>query len=289
MPCKQDRPPENKMRTIVRGLLSMALLLFLPALAAAQSLPVSVTVSGNTANVRIGAVGAVVADMTLSFDDASGLSPAALGISAETINLSSAALLARLPAGSLTSIPSSLPLMITVEPPTLGGLSQRRLVHVEVHTHALAYSAGSPFRLFKAQLGGPFRDITESVLPGSVRTRGTTPGWSQFILVADLRPTRTVIAEKIAYLRAQLDFLSATEADPLRAYLAIAEQAVADSRFADASVALDSFTARVSARAGSTIPDLWRAARDTRNSAGELLAGANTLAFSIGYLRDFGN
>lgn len=277
------------MRTIVRGLVSMALLLFLPALAAAQSLPVSVTVSGNTANVRIGAVGAVVADMTLSFDDASGLSPSALGISAETVSLSSAALLARLPAGSLTSIPASLPLMITVEPPALGGLAQRRLVHVEVHTHALTYSAGSPFRLFKAQLGGPFRDITESVLPGSVRTRGTTPGWSQFIILADLRPTRSVIAEKFAYLRTQLDFLPAAEADPLRAYLTLAEQAVADSRFADASLALDSFTARVSTRAGVTIPDLWRAARDTRNSAGELLAGANTLGFSIGYLRDFGS
>lgn len=279
------------MRKIVRGFLSLGLivLLAIPALSAAQSLPVSVTVSGNTANVRIGAIGAVVADMTLSFDDASGLTPAALGISAETVSLSSAALLSRLPDGTMTSIPSSLPLMITVEPPTLGGLSQRRLVHVEVHTHALSYTAGSPFRLFKAQLGGPFRDITESVLPGSVRTRGTTPGWSQFIIVADLRPSATVIAEKFAYLRTQLDFLPASEADPLRAYLSVAELAVADERFADASIALDSFTARVSARAGTSIPDLWRATRDTRNSAGELLAGANTLSFSIGYLRDFGS
>jgi hypothetical protein len=52
---------------------------------------------------------------------------------------------------------------------------------------------------------------------------------------------------------------------------------------------MDSFSARVSTRAGTYIPDVWRAARDVNNSAGELLAGANTLVFSIGYLRDFGH
>jgi hypothetical protein len=51
---------------------------------------------------------------------------------------------------------------------------------------------------------------------------------------------------------------------------------------------MDSFSARVSARAGSAIPDTWRAARDLHNSAGELLAGANTLVFSIGFKRDYG-
>lgn len=278
------------MRKFVRGflLMGMALLMAAPTFSMAQSLPVSVTVSGNTANVRIGAIGAVVADVTLSFDDASGLTPAALGISAEMVDISNPALLARLPDGALTAIQSSFPLMITVEPPTLGGLSQRRLVHVEVHTHALPYTAGSPLRLFKAQLGGQFRDITESILPGSVRTRGSTPGWSQFIVVADLRASRSVVAEKFAYLRSQLDALPASEADPLRAYLDVAETAVTNSQFADAMAALDSFTARVSARSGTAIPDLWRATRDTRNSAGELLSGASTLGFSIGFLRDFG-
>ena len=279
------------MRKFVRGflLMGMALLIAAPSISLAQSLPVSVTVSGNTANVRIGAAGATVADVTLSFDDASGLTPAALGISAEMVDISNPTLLARLPGGALTALQSSFPLMITVEPPTLGGLSQRRVVHVEVHTHALPYTAGSPLRLFKAQLGGQFRDITDGVLPGSVRTRGSTPGWSQFIVVADLRASGSVIAEKFTYLRNHLDALPAAEADPLRAYLNVAETAVANSRFADAMAALDSFTARVSARSGSAIPDLWRATRDTRNSAGELLSGASTLGFSIGYLRDFGS
>ena len=280
------------MSTIVRGLflsLLAAVALAASAPAAAQSLPVAVDVSGKVATVRIGDPSAPLADLTLDFDDASGLTPAALGVSAQLVSLSDPTLLARFPAGSLTAIPSALPLMITVEPPKLGGLVQRRLVHIELHTHALPYTAASPLRLFKAQLGGSFRDITESVKPGSVRTRGTSPGWSQFVVVADLRPTRTVIAEKFAALRASLDAVSASEAAPLRADLDACEAAVADNRFDDAAVALDSFVARASARAGVAIPDTWRATRDVRNLAGELLSGASTLGYSIGVLRDLGS
>lgn len=285
------------MSTIVRGLfLSLSLLVAALAGAAdarAQSspvtLPVAVDIAGNIATVRIGNPAAPLADLTLDFDDATGLTPAALGIGAQLVPLTDPTLLARFPAGSLTAIPSALPLMITVEPPRLGGLVQRRLVHVELHTHALPYTTASPLRLFKAQLGGKFRDITESVRPGSVRTRGTTPGWSQFVVVADLRPTQQVVAEKFAALSATLDAVAPAEAAPLRTELDACQQAVDDGRFEDASVALDSFVARVSARAGSAIPDTWRATRDTRNLAGELLSGASTLGFSIGVLRDVGN
>lgn len=269
-------------------LLALTLLAATSTGAAAQALPVEVNVSGNVATVRIGPTGNPVADLTLSFDDVNGLSASSLGISAELVNITDPGLLARLPGAAQTALSSGFPVMITVEPPAAGGLSQRRLVHVEVHTHALTYSAGSPLRLFKAQLGAPFRDITESVLPGSVRTRGTSPGWSQFVIVADLRPSSAVIAEKFSYLRNQLGFLPSVESAPLLDYLSLAEQSVAQGKFDDAAVALDSFTARVSSRAGVQIPDLWRATRDTRNSAGELLAGANTLSFSIGFLRDFG-
>jgi hypothetical protein len=284
--------PENEMSTIVRGLflsLSALCALAIAPVTSAQSLPVAVDIAGNIATVRIGDPAAPLADLTLDFDDATGLSPAALGISAQLVSLSDPTLLARFPAGSLTAIPSALPLMITVEPPKAGGLVQRRLVHIELHTHALPYTTASPLRLFKAQLGGSFRDITESVRPGSVRTRGTSPGWSQFVVVADLRSTRGVIAGKFANLRDSLDALSAAEAAPLRVSLNACEAAVDDGRFDDAALALDSFVARVSARAGTAIPDTWKATRDVRNLAGELLSGASTLNFSIGVLRDVGS
>jgi hypothetical protein len=276
------------MQSVVR-ILAIALLVLLPATSAhAGSLPVQVSVGTNSAAVRIGTATAPLADLNLQFDSATGLTVANLGIKAETINVGDPALLARLPS-SLTSIPGALPLLVTIEPPVSGTLSQRRVTHVELHTHALPYVAGSPLRLFKAQLGGPFRDITESVQPGSVRTRGTTPGWSQFLVLVDVRPTGSVITEKFAYLQAQLNLLSPTEKAPLQVHLNNAQSAVAAGDYAGAAVALDSFRARVAQRSGTYIPDVWRSARDVHNSAGELLAAANTLDFSIGFLRDFGH
>lgn len=274
--------------TLAWKLFAATALLLVSSLASAQSVPVSVTVSGDTATVTVGSGSVPLADLTLSFDDASGLSASSLGISAQLVGLTDAALLARLPNLSLTQLDPAFPLLITIEPPTLGGLSFHRSVRVEVHTHALSYAPGSSFRLFKAPLGGAFRDITDEVAPGSVRARGTTGGFSQFLVLPDLRATDAVVAQKIAWLRARIDLLPATEQAAFDLLLDEAETAVAGEDYADAIAALDNFRSRATTRAGLYLGDQWRAARDLDNHAGELIAGAATLKFSVAYLRDFG-
>ncbi|GAB6197553.1 DUF6689 family protein [Lysobacter xanthus] len=273
-------------RVLVRWF-SLALLLLAAPLAAAQSLPVQVAVNGNVATVVIGSTSAPVADMTLAFDSPHGLTPSSLGVSAQLVSLSDPGLLARLP-GTLATIDSSFPLLVTVEPPA-GGLSFDRLVRVEIHTHALAYTYGTSYRLFKAPLGGAFRDITTEVAQGSVRARGTTGGFSQFLILADVRRTGDVANEKLERLRTRIATLPASEAAPLEAYRAAAAQAVADGRYDDALASLDALAARVDARAGTAIPDLWVAGGGGNNTAGELLAGVGTAKFSIAYLRNFGH
>ena len=277
----------KQLQPFLRAGALFGLLLAADTVCAAQ-LPVNVTVSGNVATVQIGVLSNPIADMTISFDNSSGLTAASLGVSANTVNVADPALLARLPSASLTSIPSAFAVLITVEPPASGGLSFRRQAHIEVHTHALAYTAGTPLRVFKAPLNGSFRDITSDVAPGSVRTRGTTGGWSQMLVVTDLRPSSTVIADKIAWLRTQLTLISASERAPLSSLLDNVETSVANKQYANAIASLDAFRARVSARAGTFISDQWRATRDLTNSAGELLSGADTLRYSIGFLRDYG-
>lgn len=262
-------------------------LLLMPVAGFAQLLPVAVDVTPDSAAVRIGHPLHPLAEMNLVFDDASGLSAAALGVQAETVMPSAPALLARLPS-SLTTVTSKLPVLVTVEPPSLGGLAFQRRVHVDVHTHLLNYSAGSRLRLFKAPLAGEFRDITTSVEPGSVRTRGTTGGFSQFLVLLDTRPTGLVIDEKIAWLRDQLDALPASEAASIEFRLQQVETALAASDYPAAIVAVDRAKARVSSRAGTYIADDWAAGSGLVNSTGELLSGLDTLAFSIGFLRDYG-
>lgn len=263
--------------------------ILLAALLGAQSARASidVAVAGNQATAQI-EVGGLDVELILSFDDASNLSASALNISAETVSPTDLALLARLPSASLTSLPSALPLLITVEPPAGSGFALRNTVRVEVHTHALPYSAGSHFRLFKAPLGGSFRDITDEIAPGSVRARGTTGGFSQFLVLVDIRTTSSVIAEKLQALQQRANAAPLPLASTLQSRLTAVSQALAQGQHANALAALDQFRADVSAAAGSGIGNHWTPSQRDGNVAGDLLAGASSLRFSIGFLRDWG-
>ena len=274
--------------TWLRSILVGAALLSTSGMVLAQPLPVSVNASGNTANVVIGLPGQTLADVSLVFADASGLNVSSLGISAERISLSDPALLARLPDAGLMLPNAALPLLITIEPPSLGGLSFRDTGRIEVHTHALAYTVGSSYRLLKAQLGGKFHDITDEVAQGSVRARGTYGGFSQFLIVADLRASSDVINAKIGALRVRVAALPAGERPAFSVLLDDAENAIAASDYAAALVAIDAFRGRADSRGGQHLANVWRATRDVDNQAGELAAGAATLRFSVAYLRDFG-
>lgn len=274
--------------TIVSRLLLASALLLGSRAAAAQSLPVSVDAAGNVATARIGNVDNPIAELTLTFDDASNLSPASLGVSAKLVDITDPILLSRLPDLQMTRLDSALPLLITIEPPATGGLRFRRTGRFELHTHALSYSIGSNYRVLKAPVGGNFHDTTEEIAQGSVRASSRYGGFSQFLVVADLRQTGVVVAEKISNLRARVATLPASERPPFSAQLDAIETAVANQDFASAIAGVDLISQRALARAGNGLADEWRATRDADNQAGELLAGAATLKFSVAYLRDYG-
>jgi hypothetical protein len=256
---------------------------------AGSLLPVDITVAGNTASVEVQLADVTLAELNLAFDDASALTPSSLGVTAQLVSLTDPLLRLRLPNLGLQTPLSALPLLLTVEPPDADGLNFRNTVRAEIHTHLLPYVAGSRLRIFKAPLGGQFKDITDEVAPGSVRTRGTTGGFSQFLILVDLRSTSSVIAAKIAQLRALTATLPLATRAPLDAAIDDAEDAVADARWADAIAAVDSLRAQVSAAAGTTIPNLWSTSNRNGNTAGNLLGDASSLKFSIGFRRDYGN
>jgi hypothetical protein len=278
----------SAMSTVLTRWLATTALLLASSAATAQSLPVSVAVAGNVATVQVGDPLTPLAEVTLTFDDATGLTASSLGLSARLVDVSDPTLLARLPDPSLTRLDSALPLMITVEPPANGGLRFRRSGRFELHTHALAYSLGSNFRVLKAPVGGKFRDTTEEIAQGSVRARSRYGGFSQFLVVSDLRQSSTVIAEKIASLRARVSTLPASEQPAFNADLDAVESALASSNYANALTAVDLISQQALAHDGNGLLDEWRATRDADNQVGELLAGAATLKFSIAYLRDYG-
>lgn len=267
--------------------MSLLLLGLCSQLATAQTLPVQVDVAGDVATARIGNPMNPLAELTLTFEDASGLSPASLGISAQLVSLNDPVLLARLPS-NLTSLQSALPLLVTIEPPASGGLSFRRTGRFELHTHALPYITGSSLRVLKAPVGGSFRDVTEEIAQGSVRARSRYGGFSQFLVVLDVRETSAVVAEKTTWLRARVATLPPAERPVFDAQIDAVQAAVAGADYDTAIAAAQDIADRAHARAGTHLAEEWRATRDADNQAGELIAGALTLRFSLAYLRDFG-
>ncbi|HET9767882.1 MAG TPA: DUF6689 family protein [Thermoanaerobaculia bacterium] len=263
----------------------LALAALLPTAAAAQLLPAGpkVTIDGNRATVTL-AAGGVSVDLAITFEQVVGLNAANLGISARV--LSPAELAGRLPDGALTSLPAGFPLMVTVEPPSSGGLSFSGVAAIEVHTHDLSFTADSPLRLFKAPIGGAFADVTESMGMGSYRARGSSGGFSQFLILADLRSDSAVVEQKLDQLDAA--FTRGAGAMPpavrnvLQGSLGSIRSAWDGGDVRGAIAAAEDFAAAVKAAADAgSVPNVWRSARDLDNVAGNLRAAAATLRFSL--------
>jgi hypothetical protein len=256
-------------------------LLVLVGLFSAQAwAQVVVTVSGNQAVAQIDLLG-IGADFSLTFDQPQNLSVSSLGLKANLVDPLDPALRARLPDSRL-GVPLALPLMISVEPPADGGLAFSNVVQVELHTHRLPYSASSPLRLYTAHQGGKFYDITDDIRSGSVRVRGRTGDFSDFLILVDPIPLTESADDKYAFLEASvLAVPDAAVRGQLQSDLAASRSAFAAGNYATARTALDTFEARVRSNAGTAVPNRWRAARDLDNVAGDLLTEAGSLRYTL--------
>lgn len=275
----------------MRKILSCLLLLLAAALPAAGQLATVLpplgqgitnwTVTDDLVNLVVSLPGGLGGDLSLIFEDATRLNLLSLGISARLVNPNDPALLARMPSG----VTPGLPVLLRIEPPPIGGLTFSGITTLEIHTLNLHYTTGCPLRLFSAPLGGPFRDITTSMGAGSYRARGSSGGFSEFLIVSDLRPVDQVITDKLDRLEQMLDGYTAlvpgTLYDDLEERLEDIRTAHAQGDTEEAIQEVDGFLAAVQQNAGTTIPNVWRAARDLQNVAGYLRAGAMTLRFSL--------
>lgn len=245
----------------------------------------SVTISGNTVHAGISLPGILGTELVLQFENAQNLTASNLGICARLLTLTELLTInARLPdegLGGLLQLP--LPLIITVEPPQTGTLSFTNTYRAEIHTDLLGFTIDSPYRLYKSPHGGTFYDITSEVAQGSVRTRGNTGGFSDFIVVLDLVPSVDHASDKYDYLAARIQnaALGPKLHAQLASDLAASRTAFDAANYTSALSFLDSFEARVRLKAGAGIPNVWRAQRDLDNVAGDLIGYSDSLRFSI--------
>jgi hypothetical protein len=273
---------------------------------------VSVSIAGNQAIAQIALPEgnpSVTAQVTITFDTPVNLSADELNLSAELVDPNDTALQARLPGcvpATCVAIDPAFPLLVTVEPlavPWLfssgfeatdsatGLLGFLNTYEIEIHTSNLDCSAagsGAPclttvYRLFKAPVGGDFLDYTDAIDKGSVRARGRDGAFSQFLIVADTRPTLIVEADKA--LRLELRILAAPLDDllsgDLLATLNAVKSAVLVLVYAAAIAQLETLIATVQAHAGVDIANVWSADHGVVNDAGEILGLAQTLRYTL--------
>jgi len=261
----------------------LVLILFLCAtLPAAGQLLVNPTINGNSISVSISLpLGLGGADVSLGFEQVTGLSLANLGLGVQLVNPLSPSLRARLP----TSVGPALPVILRIEPPTGGTLAFHGVAFVDFHTTLLHYVPGTRLRLFSAPLGGPFEDVTAEMGSGSYRARATKGGFSELLIVWDLRTVDQVIADKFGRLEDLLDdyesSMPGSVYDDLEDLVEDAHTAYTGGSTAAAIAEIDDFLDLVEAHSGTDIPDVWRAARDVDNVAGYLRGAATTLRFSL--------
>ncbi|NNF15627.1 MAG: hypothetical protein HKN70_02715 [Gammaproteobacteria bacterium] len=164
----------------------------------------------------------------------------------------------------------------------------RGTASVSIHTHNLPYAPGTPLRLFKAEHGGDFFDITERTSSGSYRVRGSGGEFSEFMIVADVRPTATKVLDKFSKLSGLLSThqssIDSTLHGALTTLLASAQADYNTNGFAAAIEALAEFDATIKKATGGEIPDAWRPRGDLTNVAGQLRAVSGTLRYSLSLL-----
>ena len=240
-------------------------------------------VAQNTVTARIELPGNITADLELQFEQALGLNAESIGLSARLIDPTDLNITSRLP--SSVGVPVAFPILITIDPSPSGPLAFSGIVSINLHTHNLTYTPNSPLRLFSAETGKAFQDITASTGLGSYRTGANKGGFSEFLIAADVRPVDTVISDKFQRLQAKLDGNAKSIAGGVLATLQSSLAAARDAYLANdalgASERIREFADAVKKNSGASIPDVWRSTRDVVNVAGELRSGASTLKFSL--------
>ncbi len=241
------------------------------------------TISGNELTARIELAGGVAADLTITFENVVGLNANALALSATLVDPSDLTLLSRLPGGA--SIPAGFPVVVRVDPTGSSALSFEGVYRLSLYTHNLTLGANSPLRLYRAPQGGAFGDMTGYLQAGSVRAGGSGPGFSEFLIVADVQSIDSVIAGKFDALQGQLtansDSMPPAVAADLQQRLNQARAAYDSGALAAAIDGISGFADQVKSQSGAAIPNVWRANGGPANVAGLLRSGADTLKFSL--------
>ena len=189
--------------------------------------------------------------------------------------------------GNTQQIDAAFPVRVTVEPPAGCGLAFRNGYDVEIDTPNLVYVPDSKYRFMKAPIGQTFQYVTGAVTSGSVRSRGSSGGFSEFVLISDNAPQYAPDCNnEYDYIEGRLRAasLSPTARRTLEVDLARSRAAYDAGDFATAIALLAPFEGHCVEYAGEGLPNQWRSTRDLDNVEGDIVGRSDNLRFLMGRL-----
>ena len=193
----------------------------------------------------------------------------------------------RLPDPANQAIDPALPLRVTIEPPVGCGLAFKDDYDAEFDATNLTWVAQSPYRLMKAPIGDSFVDITAEVTPGSVRSRGCSGTFSEFVMVVDSvqdYANEAIAAYADLGLALNDNALGPTARSTLKSDHGVSQAAFVAGNYAEAIARLDDLKAHCGVLGGPALPNAWRSARDLVNLEGELVSKTGHVRFLLGRL-----
>ena len=257
---------------------------------AAASVTTTITSRTSTSQVTLPLPGggSYTADVTIEFDNPQKLSASCLNVTADILSPTERADVAsRMPVSGL-AVDDDFPVRITISPPAGCGLAFDNQYEIEIHTDDLSFTPyTSPYRLYKAPVGGAFHDITSSVTQGSVRVRGRGGAFSEFVIVGDSTSYASNASAAYDALASELSSTSIASnvRAPLMAEVTASRTAFNSADYATALADLAPFEDDVAAVAGTSIPNKWQAAPPALdNVTGELMSLSGVLHFYLGRL-----
>lgn len=246
--------------------------------------PSSVSISGNTLQAKLQVTGLIAVDLVVEFENSIGLSADNIDISATLVDVNSSSVTNRLDSTEIQAIPS-FPVIVSISPKAASGFGFEGLASVEIYTKAVDYNAAMPARLFRSHDNGKFEDITTMVSAGSIRARGNTGSFSDFMILLDQRSDADMLEDTFTQLNQlfnlQAELISPILATSLQTGLNSLQQALIIANYTTALEVTEELIDITQNASGDEISNVWRSSNDLINMQGELLTYLKTLRYSL--------
>ncbi|MFT6898032.1 MAG: hypothetical protein ACJA13_002448 [Paraglaciecola sp.] len=246
--------------------------------------PTTVSINDNTLQAKLHVTALITVDLVVEFENSIGLSTDSIDISATLVDINSNTVTNRLTAAGIKAIPS-FPVIISISPKASSGFGFEGLASVEIYTKSVDYNAAMPARIFRSHANGNFEDITSMVSPGSIRARGNTGSFSDFMILLDERSNTDILDDTFSQLNQLFNhhnqLVSAILATSIQTSLNTLQNALLTANYASALEATQSLIAITENATGDQMSNVWRSSNDLLNMQGELLTRLKTLRYSL--------